>query len=71
MAAMATLRDAVVKHRSRTRTTNWGDDETFMLIEVWQSLCSSLQDTKTCRPIYEQMSRILHGMGYARGAKDM
>ncbi|KAL3203148.1 hypothetical protein MRX96_042100 [Rhipicephalus microplus] len=72
MAAMATSsKHAVIKHRSRSRTTNWGDDETFQLIEVWKSLRFDLQQTKTRRPIFEQMSRMMHWMDYKRDANEM
>ncbi|XP_050049028.1 uncharacterized protein [Dermacentor andersoni] len=72
MAAMATSsRDAYFKHRSRTRTTNWGDVETYQLIELWQSFRYDLQQTKKRRPIFEQMSRLMHGLGFKRDANEI
>lgn len=72
MAAMATSsRDAFFKHRSRTRTTNWGDVETYQLIELWQSFRYDLQQTKKRRPIFEQMSRLMHGLGFKRDANEI
>lgn len=72
MAAMAfSSRDNCFKHRSRTRTTNWGDVETFQLIELWQSFRYDLQQTKKRRPIFEQMSRIMQGFGFKRDANEI
>ncbi|EEC15970.1 conserved hypothetical protein [Ixodes scapularis] len=72
MAAMALpSRDICFKHRSRTRTTNWGDVETLQLIELWQSFRYELQQTKKRRPIFEQMSRMMHGFGFRRDANEI